>query len=151
MIWLLIAQLSAAAAGYAIPDPTKTPGSITLYTQEQVCAIKWGTDERLVTLAMKRRVAALYGIPESEWPRYRWDHVISRSSAGADTVENLFPQPPDQSKVKDRLEVKFDKMLCTDPPQISLAEAQRALREDWRVAYEVYIGPLPPIVADGGK
>jgi hypothetical protein len=44
-----------------LPDPKVTPGAIAIADKASVCATKWGSDERHVTLAMKRAVYASYG------------------------------------------------------------------------------------------
>jgi hypothetical protein len=43
--------------------------------------------------------------------------------------------------VKDRLENKLHKLVCTG--KLGLPEAQKAIAQDWVEAYKTYIGPLP--------
>lgn len=126
----------------AVPNPTHTPGVVRPMTQAEVCAVRWGTDARKVTPAMKRRVFAWYSIPQARRKDYEVDHLIPRSAGGADDVANLWPQPwvPD-ARLKDRLETRLHRLVCRTG-ELPLHEAQAVMR-DWQAAYERFIGPLP--------
>jgi hypothetical protein len=53
----------------------------------------------------KLRVAQLYGgIPESEWPKYEFDHLIPLAAGGSNDVGNLWPQPLAEAHEKDKVE-----------------------------------------------
>lgn len=117
------------------PDPALTPGVTRSLTRAAVCATTWGADRRHVTEAMKRRVAARYGIPRAsivargKGPCCEFDHLIPRELGGADDVRNLWPQPWAYAVEKDKWENALHKAVCDDVPPLSLAEAQRRMRE----------------------
>jgi hypothetical protein len=134
-----------------IPDPTLTPGvARTDISQDQICATKWGTDERHVTDTMKGKVFANYGYTGNYDPRCvpsgnrhcEIDHLISRELGGADDVANLWPQAygsqPWNADLKDKLENRLHKEMCAG--NVTLQEAQDMLVKDWRVAYKRYYG-----------
>ena len=53
MTWLLVLQLSATAANYAVPNPRHTPGTVHPMTAAKMCARRGQWDERMVTTAMR--------------------------------------------------------------------------------------------------
>ena len=74
------------------------------------------------------------------------DHLISLELGGANTVDNLWPQPYDgdwNAHDKDRLENTLHKMVCTEK-SISLHDAQQEISTDWITAYKKYIGARTP-------
>lgn len=116
----------------ALPRPALTPGAARPLSAAVVCGTPWGADRRHVTQGMRRRVARAYGIDWAQRGRYEFDHLIPRELGGADTVENLWPQPWAEARLKDRQENRLHRAVCSG--RISLAEAQRAIRnpEWWR-------------------
>lgn len=125
------------------PDPARTPGVTRPLTVQTICATKWGKDARAVTEAMKRQVAATYGLPRAsivgftKGPCCEFDHLISRELGGADDVRNLWPQPWIAAKQKDRLENKLHALVCAG--SLSLADAQHQIATDWVAAYTTYV------------
>lgn len=137
------------ALSLAVPNPVHTPGVVRPMTSAEVCAVRWGTDSRKVTAAMRRQVFAWYGIPQHERRNYEVDHLIPRSAGGADDVRNLWPQAwVPWARLKDRLETRLHKLVCVTG-SVSLADAQAVFRGDWRHGYERYVGPLPEAVRIG--
>ena len=56
---------------------------------------------------MKKQVAEHYGIPQSDWSKYEFDHLIPLCIGGDSHVDNLWPEPRDgqeNSGEKDKLE-----------------------------------------------
>jgi hypothetical protein len=122
-----------------LPNPDLTPGVIRPLSRAEICGTKWGLDRRHVTARMRRIVAQSYGMTVQEMSACcELDHLIPRSQGGADDVRNLYPQPWPEARIKDRLEVKMDRLVCAGT--VSLREAQEMFRTDWRVGYERYIG-----------
>ncbi|TBR22751.1 hypothetical protein EPO15_07260 [bacterium] len=111
------------------PDPDKTPGR--LCTTDDPDFLEFRYPERIpyckrhVTKEEKRRVAAAYGIPESEWPNYEFDHLIPLGIGGSSLDENIWPQPrgDDEAEGKDKLELALYKALAAGT--ITQAEAVR--------------------------
>ena len=60
--------------------------------------------ERNVNHQKKLEVAREYGIPESEWQDYEFDHLIPLNAGGSSDIENIWPQPLDEAHEKDKLE-----------------------------------------------
>lgn len=125
--------LVLAAQLAALPNPILTPGAVRPYTTAQVCGHDGGLDNRYVSLATKRHVAFDYGIPESDWPLYEFDHEIAHCLGGDDGVLNIWPQPLQEARLlKDPLEIRLCKMVCAGT--VTLRDAQEALRKDWLAA-----------------
>ncbi len=116
-----------------------TPGMTRSLTVETVCSTKWGLDRRFVTIAMKRHVAAAYGVPWIDRICCEFDHLIPRSLGGADNILNLWPQPWPEAKQKDHLEIVLGQLVCAK--RLSLKEAQHMIVKDWHSAYLKYVKP----------
>jgi hypothetical protein len=135
-----------------LPDLTVTPGAVALHSKDDVCGKKWGTDARHVTASMKKQTYAEYGTapgkgvcalkthtgtkgqPVTEGCEV--DHLISRELGGADTFDNLWPQPYTQhpgAHEKDWLENRLHKEVCSGT--ITLEDAQQEIKNDWYAAY----------------
>lgn len=127
------------------PDPVLTPGEVrTGVTRAQSCAIKWGTDERAVTSAMRRQVYREYGYPLGNAdPRCPCvvDHRVPRELLGADKLANLWVQTAKNARTKDRLENLIHRLMCAG--KLTLAEAQGVFLGDWREGYHSYFGQDP--------
>lgn len=130
------------------PNLELTPGLVRDIPTQTVCTIKWGLDRRMVTIGMKKRVAAAYGVSWEDRRLYEFDHLVPRSLGGADHELNLWPQAwagQHGARKKDRLEVKLGKLVCNGT--VTLAFAQETIRTDWIAAYRLYITE-PPAAAD---
>jgi hypothetical protein len=62
-----------------------------------VCARNVSHDEKL-------EIAKNYGIDESDWKNYEFDHLIPLNAGGSDAVENIWPQPLAEARDKDLVE-----------------------------------------------
>lgn len=122
------------------PDPSLTPGVIDpTETKEALCVPNHTKNMRHVTLAMKKEVFRRYGLSydEREEGALEVDHFIPLVLGGANVVENLWPEPAlprPGFHEKDIVEVYLHHRVCHG--EISLAEAQEAIRKDWYAAYE---------------
>jgi hypothetical protein len=71
---------------------------------------------------------------------YELDHIIPLALGGHPRkVENLALQPwegENGAKRKDRIETKLQCLVCSG--QVTLAQAQREILEDWQAAYHRY-------------
>ena len=150
---VLLLGLVVASLAWAddIPNLHTTPGVTRPgLSKHKICTIKWGKDERHVTLSMKRQVFALYGYSGYDDPRCvpagkrrcEIDHLISRELGGADEVNNLWPQAygtsPWNAVLKDKLENRLNREMCAG--HITLQQARDMLVKDWREAYKKYYG-----------
>jgi len=128
-----------------------TLGHATYHTAATVCAIKSTKDKRSVPTSEKDAVYEAYGAGTCEafcsGPQgCEIDHLISLELGGANTSDNLWPQPYDgewNAHDKDRLENKLHKMICVEK-SISLKDAQREIATNWIEAYKKYIGARTP-------
>lgn len=119
--WILL------VAALAVPNPLLTPGATRPLTLQQVCETAWGRDQRFVSEAMKKHVAAAYGVRWEDRAQYEFDHLVPRSLGGADNILNLWPQPLGEAKrIKDPLEVRLGNMVCRG--ELTLAAAQKQMR-----------------------
>ena len=123
-----------------MPDKSKTPGHATYHTRTTVCAIHT-KDERNVPESEKKAVYAAYGIEKcksycSGPGGCEVDHLISLELGGANTSDNLWPQPYNgewNAIDKDRLEKRMQSLICTKKT-LDLKDAQREIATDWVAA-----------------
>jgi hypothetical protein len=135
-----------------MPDLAVTKGHAVIRTKSGVCGKKWGKDERHVTVAMKNQVYSEYGTAPGKGvcafkthtgtkgqqvkEGCEVDHLISRELGGADSVDNLWPQPYTEhpgAHEKDWLENELHKEVCAGT--IALKDAQQEIKGDWYAAY----------------
>ena len=116
---------------WALPDSEVSPGVARTTDKSEICAPGFTTKKyRHTTEATKHKICAEYGItgncPDHQ---YEIDHIISIEIGGADVPGNLWPQPLGQARVKDKLENRLHKLVCTG--KMGLVEAQRCISTDW--------------------
>jgi hypothetical protein len=146
-ILLCVSAMLAAAQGSSsdYPDSTKTPGMVAAGVKKaDTCVVGFTTKVRDVPVSLKKKVFESYGIPWEEHSGYEVDHFISLVLGGSNDQSNLWPQSYKgtwNARVKDRLEVKLHKMVCSG--QISLKAAQEAIQTDWIAAFKKYVSPSP--------
>lgn len=134
-----------------LPDSTKTPGKASYLDEQTVCSMGATKDIRNVPEKAKNQVYEDYGIAKCQGycngPQgCEIDHLISLELGGANTVDNLWPQPYDgdwNAHDKDRLENTLHKLVCVDK-SITLREAQEVISKDWIAAYKKYVGETTP-------
>jgi hypothetical protein len=140
------AALAAPPSGWGSRPPgLVTPGAAG-HSRAAICP------QVSATLAVARpgtaavaKVFAEYGIAPGLRHRYRIDQLVPLDLDGTNSIRNLWPQPAEGFKVKNRLEARLHVLVCAS--RISLAAAQRAIRQDWTRAYPRYLyapGPPPP-------
>lgn len=133
---------AAQVTGFTLPDPKLTPGETRNLDLQTICSTRWGLDHRFVTEEMKQQTCKAYGITENcDGKHYEQDHLIPRSSGGADSVLNLWPQPLAEAHLKDRAEVWAEKGTCAGRLQLSYVQKQFA--DDWTVLYRLYLASRP--------
>jgi hypothetical protein len=121
-----------------LPDPKLTPGATLKVGTDQICKPGYSKKARAVSTSSKRYVFKLYGLtytPKS----YETDHLIPLELAGANTANNLWPEPyagEMNAHVKDKLENKLHALVCSG--KLDLKTAQTAIADDWIKAYFKY-------------
>ena len=94
----------------AQPDFSVTPGNICTPTDPNFKEYRYPEHiaycNRNVTKEMKLKVAASYNVPQSDWSKYEFDHLIPLGIGGDSSIDNLWPQPrgDSDSDGKDKLE-----------------------------------------------
>ena len=139
LAWSTVAQ----AADFAIvPDPTMTPGAVRTTDAREICS--HGTRElRHWSRDQDNQIMAEYGLPPGPHPDFEIDHLIPLSIGGSDENRNLWPEPRRSiepvwnAERKDQLEWRLRELVCSGG--VDIAEAQRAIAEDWTEAYKRYI------------
>jgi hypothetical protein len=122
---------------YSHPNPVITPGWVRTTDTDSVC--RTPSPPRRVTKTMYDHVYAAYKITDRTG--FVLDHLISREIGGADDEANLWPQPTEQAKVKDKLENKLHTLVCSGQLDIRLAQKREAA--NWVSAYNRYVGSIP--------
>lgn len=138
-----------------MPNPLLSPGEIR--TTDSVVICEQHTSEvRKTTSAMKKQVYAEYDVEPHVGictdvirktkagtlvkESCEVDHIIPLELGGADTVNNLWPQPynPDSglgAHAKDRVEDFLHQEVCTK--QLGVVEAQREMVVEWEQIYRI--------------
>jgi hypothetical protein len=137
-----------------LPNPRISPGEVRTTDLSVVCG-ESAQDFRNTSESLKKQVYAAYdtaphkGVCEDATRRTKKgkdisegcevDHIISLELGGADTKENLFPQPYNPpsgfgAHAKDRVENYLHEQVCKHG--MSLPEAQKKIATDW---YQVYL------------
>ena len=115
------------------PDWTKTPGVLCSPTDPNFSNYdypeKIARCVRNVGTAEKQQIAQEYGnIPQGDWPKYEFDHLIPLCAGGSDDVHNLWPQPIDDAHKKDVLEND----ICISMKAGTMSQAQAVQKvHDW--------------------
>jgi hypothetical protein len=132
-------QRSARMTAVAMPNPSLTPGATVLIGSGEVCR-ESNTKNRVVPVALQRRVFEEYGIAGADPRAYEVDYLVTPALGGADDIHNLWPHSYSatvwNAQVKDALEDRLREMVCDG--QLDLATAQREIALDWIEAYKKY-------------
>ncbi len=143
---LLFSAAPAFAEGPFAPDPKLTPGDILEVTKKDVCVVGYTKKVRNVPGSVRKEVFQRYGIPHPTKGAYEVDHLISLELGGSNSIKNLFPQAYQglwNARVKDALENKLHKLVCTN--KLSLTQAQDEIASDWIGAYKKYFKTGKPV------
>ena len=132
-----------AAPAAIAPDPTITPGAIRTTNVGEICST--GTRElRHWDSERSELIFARYHIAREDRINFTLDHLVPLEMGGADTIENIWPQPRrslagewDDTR-KDQLERRLAVLVCSG--QLDVVEAQRVIAEDWTAAYMKFLG-----------
>jgi hypothetical protein len=141
-----LAAVSDMARSPFVPDQKLTPGAIRTTKVRLVCAPGYTRSLRDESNVLRGQIVRKYGFANSN-EKYELDHLIPLSLGGADVQENLWPQSretqPWNARLKDILELRLRKEVCTG--RIPISQAQKELATDWTLAYRKYYGePAAP-------
>ena len=87
---------------------------------------------RNVSAETKHKICLEYGIgSDCPGPNWEIDHLVPLELGGSNDLANLWPQPINEARNKDRVEGFLHRNVCNG--QITLEEAQRLVKTWWMV------------------
>jgi hypothetical protein len=142
----LTRQNAAEPVLVTVPNPAFTPGATLFLSQPDVCR-EPRAKNKMVPIALQKRVFAEYGIRTAQPGAYEVDYLITPALGGADDIHNLWPQSSKaalwNAQVKDALEDRLRDMVCEG--QLDLHVAQREIAVNWIEAYKKYFHTDRPL------
>lgn len=129
-----VADVPALLAARVTPDYSYTPGHLCSPDDPNFKEYRYAEHipycNRVVTQQMKQEISAHYGVLQSAWSGYEFDHLIPLAVGGDSSIDNLWPQPhapgtPDGSEGKDKLELQL--YLQMRDGKITQAEAVKQI------------------------
>jgi hypothetical protein len=140
LVWeRVVNRHSATPVIVTVPNPTITPGATLVLSQPDVCRATTAKN-KMVPVALRKRVFAEYGIQAAQLEAYEIDYLITPALGGADDIHNLWPESNESAvwnaRVKDELEDRLREMVCEG--QLDLQVAQRDIASNWIEAYKKY-------------
>jgi hypothetical protein len=134
------------AGAQQLPRADLTPGVAATTNIASLCVRGYSGSVRPRGIAWRRikdAVYTRYGVPRghrSEFdrqgkrrPAYAIDHLIPIELGGSpEDLRNLWPEPINESRRKDRVENALHSLVCSSA--MPIATAQRAIARDWRSA-----------------
>ena len=127
------------------PDSHLTPGAALLESRQDVCA-QSSTNNKIVPVALQKKVFEEYGIARAQPQAYEVDYLVTPALGGADDIHNLWPHSYSatvwNAQVKDALEDRMREMVCGG--SLDLTEAQREIATNWIAAYKNISTPTSP-------
>lgn len=137
---------AGSAVIFSVPDSTLTPGATLLQSRQAVCA-QANTKNKVVSVALQRKVFQEYGITGAKSRDYEVDYLVTPALGGADDIHNLWPHSYSatewNAEVKDALEDRLRDLVCDG--SLDLAEAQREIAVNWIAAYKEYFHTDEPL------
>lgn len=128
------------------PDSHLTPGAALLESRQDVCA-QSSTNNKIVPVALQKKVFEEYGIARAQPHAYEVDYLVTPALGGADDIHNLWPHSYSatvwNAQVKDALEDRMREMVCGG--NLDLTEAQREIATNWIAAYKKYFHTDQPL------
>ena len=115
------------------PNPQLTPGVLCTANDPDFKGYDYPSKiprcNRKISNLEKTEVAKNYGnIPASQWLNYEFDHFMPLCAGGANSIQNLWPQPIAEAKQKDVIEVQ----VCTALKAGTLTQDQALQKiQDW--------------------
>jgi hypothetical protein len=135
----------------AVPNVSLTPGATNPIGVQDICSVRFSSNDPEVPDALKREVWKEYGLNDVSANAYEIDYLVTPQLGGATNIRNLWPQSSLNTvwnaRVKDALEDRLHNMVCSG--QLDLATAQREISQDWVAAYKKHFRTKTPVLAGG--
>ena len=129
-----------------LPDKRCSPGAIDRSRPAFVLcdpSFRTGT-VRNVSDVTKHAIEIEYGLaPKAYGSSLEIDHIVSLELGGSNDIANLYPELAPGFRVKDKLENRLHKLVCTG--KLSLRTAQRRIASDWTALYPTAFGMPAPV------
>lgn len=94
--------------GFTQPDESLTPGDLCTPQDPNFQEYRYPEQiaycRRNVSEQTKIQIAKTYSVPWDQHQNYEFDHRIPLCMGGSDSIKNLWPQPLNEAKIKDKLE-----------------------------------------------
>lgn len=122
-------------SGQPLPDPRCTPGEIDpALTTAAICRPGWSTSSIRppvsYTEPIKKRMIVEYGYSDTRLADYELDHAVPLETSGDPRdVRNLWPEPIQSARIKDKVENAAHAAVCAG--RMTLATAQARFESDW--------------------
>jgi hypothetical protein len=105
---VLFLSLTTMTAWAVQPDPRITPGAICTTSDPDFDGMAYPESiphcKRNFNNSKKAAVARAYGVPQSRWGSYEFDHLIPLCAGGSNDVRNVWPEPLAHAHLKDAVE-----------------------------------------------
>ena len=129
---------------YSFPDPKGTPGSLCTDDDDNFDGYRYHEQiahcKRNVPKSVKLKIAKKYGIKEEDFSDYEFDHLIPLSVGGSDDITNIWPQPLDEAKEKDKVEQSA--YLQLSKGDITQKQAIQMMWDWFEEEYQLHNAPL---------
>lgn len=125
---------------WSLPDPHCTPGATNpnvtqANIKQTICKAGWTKTVRPPTsVTGPEKLASMRAYGYTGSPRaFEYDHLVSLEIGGAtNSAANLWPEPGASPNVKDRVESRLHRKICSG--KISLAKSQHEIATNWTTA-----------------
>jgi hypothetical protein len=141
-----LVSMTTTVEAASLPIRAFTPGATARLDREALCAGRLPARSPIAasTRQVLLRQYRMEGVPERE---YELDYLITPELGGTADPRNLWPERyapgPWNARVKDDLERLLPQLVCQG--SVDLATAQRAIADNWIVAYKRYLRTDQPL------
>src|SRR6185312_9551165 len=133
MLLCLLTMMPLWAQAMTQPNPTLTPGVLCTASDPNFSGYAYAEHiakcNRNVDDQEKNDIAHAYGnIPQADWVKYEFDHLIPLCVRGSVDIKNVWPQVLSEAHEKDKLENEI--CIGMQTGKMTQAEAIQKVR-DW--------------------
>lgn len=129
----------AADAPLAVPDDRLTPGDVATSDPGVICHPGYSRSQRVYETQgpaaygeLQNLVLGLYHRWATIPDNFTMDDRVPLCLGGRQSLDNLWPEPHAESKIKDRIEVEACRAACEVGTREAIESWQAKFRSDWR-------------------